>query len=153
MSGRTSIDHVRLGDLLVEEQVFGEVENATWQYDFAWFDGVLGLGLPNPSDGGQVPIVQKLFDDGLIDAPIFSLYFVEGNDTTESELLLGGIDEDLFTGPLRPLFVNESATQWEVPLTEILYGGDTLTDIQGVSAVFDSMEDFIRVPSSFKAFT
>jgi hypothetical protein len=37
---------VKLGELFAKKQNFGEVDQATWEFGFAWFDGALGLGLP-----------------------------------------------------------------------------------------------------------
>ena len=146
------MDNVDLAGNIVERQVFGEVNKATSDYGYAWFDGMLGLGLPDPADPEPTSIIHSLVDHGYIDQPVFSLYFVRGNATTESELLLGAIDEDRFTGPLHELQVSSNATQWQIKLDALEIEGDVLKPDGMLPVIFDTMESSILLPSNIMAY-
>jgi hypothetical protein len=68
------MDNVRLGDLRVERQRFGELERDGQLFEYALFDGGLGLGLAAEDEEGKVSIVRNLADQGAIDHAVFSLY-------------------------------------------------------------------------------
>ena len=149
VSGYTSSDHVKLGELFIKNQNFGEVDQASWEFGFGWFDGMLGLGLPNSS---QISILQNLVDRGLLDRPLFSLYLANGDMTTGSELLLGGVDDDLFTKPLYELQVRDEATEWELQLDTLQFGDDVFEPDGAIPAVIDSASSLIWVPSNIHAY-
>ena len=150
--GYTSADHVELGELVVKDQSFGEVNQTTWEFGLAWFDGMLGLGLQSSPTDSQPSILQHLVDQGMLDRPLFSLYLANGNMTTDSELLLGGIDENLFTPPLHELSVSDEATNWEIQLGGLQLGDDVFKPDGAFPVVIDSMTTMIWLPSNIYAY-
>jgi hypothetical protein len=83
---------------------------------------------------------------------MFSLYLVNGNMTAGSELLLGGIDEDLSTPPLYELRVCDEATQWELQLNALQFGEDVFEPDGALQVVIDSMSSLIWLPSNIYAY-
>ena len=150
--GHTSNDRVSIGDLVLKEQNFGEVDHVSWELTSSWFEGVLGLGLPSPSGRDRVSVIQNLFDQGLLDDPIFCLYLAEGNMTTDSELILGGVDDALFTPPLITLQISDQAVRWESRLEKLQFGQDVFEPENELPIVFDSMSDIIWLPSNLQAY-
>jgi hypothetical protein len=143
---------MRIEDVLVAKQSFGEVDQATWEFGVAWFDGVLGLGLPDSLDDGRISILENLVQHEQLDGPLFSLYFVNGNGSTESELLLGGIDNNHFDGTLYELHLSDEATHWGLPLDELSFGDDSFRPEDALTVVLDSMSDIVWLPSNIYAY-
>ena len=150
-TGQTSYDNFVIGDLKAENQNFGEVDNHTWHFASALFDGVLGLGLPQTSEDKQVSLVRNLFDGGALQRPVYSLFLNSGNMTTDSELLLGDIDDTHFSGPLLEVPVCDNAMDWEVRLDSLAFGDDVIQS-KNMSVIFDSMYSVIKMPPNVAAY-
>lgn len=81
--------------------------------------GVLGLGLPNPSaDGPMTSVFDQLIKDELIDTPIFTTMYKKCSDAAGCKkaglLTLGGVDETACEKVTKWVAVPESAKQWAV---------------------------------------
>lgn len=137
------MDNVRLGDLRVERQRFGELERDGQLFEYASFDGGLGLDLAAEDEEGKVSIVRNLADQGAIDHAVFSLYL---NNTMDSHVLLGGVDEEHFIPPLVEIPVPKDAASWEVKMDGRVFG-DKGIQFESMRASFDSMSAFIGLLS------
>jgi len=131
-------DAVELSDLTADSQTFAlVVEDLTYEGE-AW-DGVLGLGFNNSYDN----LIQTLYNQTQIEAPIFSLYFSK-DANTDSKLILGGIDKDYIDGEIKLLDLEVGQNYWTVNLEVV----DIMTETIYINsqAVFDLSTPFIFVP-------
>ena len=141
-----SVDGLRVGGLRAEGQKFGELERDSQSFEYASFDGGLGLGLPVRGEEGQVSIVRNLVEQGSIDRAVVSLFLSNDHDPASSALLFGGVDEEHFTGALQEVIVPEDAAQWEVKVDGLVFGENGI-EHENMRASFDSMSAFISLPS------
>ncbi len=147
VSGYESNDVLNMGDLLVKNQIFAEVTDASGlgaAFSVGRFDGILGLAFPVLSVNHVPTAFQNVVNQGLIDQPIFSFYL--GNSAKDfGELLLGGINTKKFTGDITyvPLL---SATYWEITMDKFSVKG---TDYGvGSKAIVDSGTSLLTGPSA-----
>jgi saccharopepsin len=131
--GPLSKDVVRIGDVTVHDTVFLEVEDmriagfiTPWSIGY---DGAIGLAPPWSSEeyDGYDNILGTMISQNVLDEPVFSMKLPQ-SASDQGTLILGGIDEDLFTGPITsfpvlqpridfPLYDNA----WAIPLTSITF--------------------------------
>lgn len=123
--GHTSQDTLTLDNLTIERQDFGEATEEPGPYfQYASFDGVLGLGLNETSANGLRPPFHQMVQQNLLDRPIFSIYLDGTNGSSESEIVFGGLDKGHFDGPMRSLPVR-SAERWEITVDSLTFGDES----------------------------
>ncbi|GFO23140.1 cathepsin d [Plakobranchus ocellatus] len=100
VSGYFGQDRVTVANLTVENQMFGETATYLDMFANTCIDGVVGLGFHDKSRSKEFSLVENMVIQGLLDAPVFSLYLKRlGTDGgRESHLTLGGANPDFFTG-------------------------------------------------------
>ncbi|MGH0138578.1 UNVERIFIED_CONTAM: hypothetical protein FKN15_026483 [Acipenser sinensis] len=101
----------------VKDQEFGEsVFEPGFTFVRAKFDGVLGMGYPSLSEGGATPVFDKLMEQQQVEKPVFSFYLSRGRDKEcGGEMLLGGVDDSLYTGSINWVPVTEKG-YWQIKL-------------------------------------
>ncbi|CAG9312811.1 CYM_4 [Blepharisma stoltei] len=150
-----STDNVEIQELTVTGQTFALVVSDL-AYQGANWDGVLGLGFNNTSSSN---LIQNLYNQGLIEQPLFSLYLNndEDDDSPNSALVLGGVDEEFYesgTFTYFPLLGDQNI--WSVYLSSvevaslpISFGGEVLFDI-GTSLIFAPETDYHAISEIFR---
>jgi hypothetical protein len=123
VSGYFSQDNLEMGGLVVENQVFAEVEDVSGlglAFLMGKFDGILGAGWDTISIEGIPTPFQALFTQGKIKENYFAFYLsrVAGE---EGALYLGEIDESKFQGELTWVPLN-SKSYWQTELNSIILG-------------------------------
>ena len=118
--------------MTIQGQSIGVASSAT---GFDGLDGVLGLGPTGltqgtTSGGGEIPtVVDNLFSQGTIGAPILGVSFVPTTETSQNEeLTFGGYDTSAIVGSVSyvPLTTTSPAsTFWGIDQS-ISYGGTTI---------------------------
>lgn len=143
VSGFLSQDHVKIGDLHINDQYFAEV-NVTKglgpAYYLGKFDGILGLAFDSISVDHLKTPFHNLIEDGKLDEPVFAFYL--GNQK-DGELTFGGVDKDHFQGELSYVDVT-SVTYWSIVLDAIESGDVKLTNVH--KAIVDSGTSLIAGP-------
>jgi hypothetical protein len=94
-TGLTSQDHVTLGGVKVEDQLFVEVFMVShgWSTDEVYWDGILGLGAKNGNSSmGRENLVTAMYQQGLIGGNIFELR-VPVDEADVGQLILGGMSD------------------------------------------------------------
>ena len=56
----------------------------------------------------------------------------------DSELFLGGTNDELFTGTLEPHKVDSSSGFWQIPGASVIVNGQTVTDAGSFDTIIDS---------------
>ncbi|CAB9514815.1 Pepsin A [Seminavis robusta] len=153
--GFFSYDDVALTqDIAVQGQRFIEVVNASPNYAFYDFDGIVGMGFANLAANGTVPLFESLLQQNQIDLPIFSFYL--SSEGPGSELVLGGYDPSKFVGNLHVVPPHDNtARRWSVTLDQVVtegfaafgFGNATDEDRPKMSALIDSGTSLIGGPA------
>jgi hypothetical protein len=147
VSGYDSNDRVGLGGLVVTNQVFAEVTDASGlgaAYKLGKFDGILGMAFSSISVNKNPTIFEAAFNQGLVSSKQFAFYLGNSEDDA-GELVLGGYDTTHFTGELT--WVNLIAeTYWEIKLDKLVV--DTTTYAKdGAKAIIDTGTSLLTGPS------
>lgn len=107
VKGFISEDTLKIGDLKIKKQLFGEVtEEPGLAFAFGRFDGILGLGYDTISVNHIPPPFYNMIDQGLLDEPVFAFYLGDTNAGEESEAAFGlrvdvNYDHDLHFMPIQ----------------------------------------------------
>jgi hypothetical protein len=146
VSGYESNDVLNFGGLMVKNQIFAEVTDASGlgaAYKMGKFDGILGLAFPILSVNHVPTAFENVVSQGLVDQALFSFYL--GNSAKDfGELLLGGIDAKHYTGDIS--WVNlHAATYWEIIMGGLTVKGTTYG--ANSKAIVDSGTSLLTGPS------
>ncbi|XP_011189402.2 lysosomal aspartic protease [Zeugodacus cucurbitae] len=151
--GYLSEDTVRVGDIVVENQVFAEilteVDNSFTQQSY---DGILGLGFQSLAVDDVTPVLSNMWSQKLLAQEVFSLYLAtDGTSQQGGELILGGSDPSRYQGDL--YYVNLSKkNRWQIKMNSVYFGDSTLCK-DGCEAVVDTGSSLILMPDgAFKLF-
>ncbi|RYD65414.1 MAG: hypothetical protein EOP84_31955 [Verrucomicrobiaceae bacterium] len=149
VSGSQSLDSLNMGGLVVKDQEFAEVTDASGlgaAYKLGKFDGILGLAFPVLSVNKVPTPFQNLVEQGTIDTAQFAFYL--GNNAP-GELVLGGSDPAHYSGDLTwvPL---KAATYWEINLDGFNVAGTSYVST-GTNAIVDSGTSILTGPSDVVA--
>jgi len=127
LKGPLHVDTYRVGPMAVEKQPFAMIREMTGEVfsSFA-FEGILGLAFPSLSFGGIEPFFERVINDKLLSNNEFSFYL--NTDTKRpSALMWGGVDKDLFEGPI-VMFPVVQPHYWSLELVDFKIGGKSLKD-------------------------
>jgi saccharopepsin len=94
------------------------------------------------------PPFYNMVNEGLLDAPVFSLRIGTSEDDG-GEAIFGGIDETAFKGKIDYVPVRRKA-YWEVELEKISFGGDVL-EFETTGAAIDTSTCLLRIPNDAHA--
>jgi len=146
VAGYESQDVLNMGGLVVPNQIFAEVTDASGlgaAYKLGKFDGILGLAFPILSVNHVPTAFQNLVEQNLVDSAQFGFYL--GNSAKDfGELTLGGYDQTKFTGDLT--WVNLlAATYWQITLGGFSVDGTSFAS--ETKAIVDSGTSLLTGPS------
>ncbi|KAF7506474.1 Vacuolar protease A [Endocarpon pusillum] len=145
VKGYISQDTLRIGDLEIKKQDFGEAtEEPGLAFAFGRFDGILGLGYDSIAVNHVTPPFYNMLDQGLLDEPVFAFYI--GGDGEQSEAIFGGIDKDHYTGKMVKIPLRRKA-YWEVDLDAITFGSET-AEFDNTGVILDTGTSLIALPST-----
>ncbi|KAG6916685.1 hypothetical protein DXG01_005810 [Tephrocybe rancida] len=133
VQGVVFTDTVSIANLTATSQAIGVAARYSAGFAEAQFppDGLMGMAFPQISEFSENPVFQSLVAQNETTAPQFSFKLSE----TQSELLLGGVNTDLFSGTLTQVPVVQKGF-WQVKLDAVnVAGNETST---GLSAVVDT---------------
>jgi saccharopepsin len=147
VKGFISEDTLKIGDLNIKKQLFGEVtEEPGLAFAFGRFDGILGLGYDTIAVNHVPPPFYNMIDQGLLDEPVFAFYLGDTNAGEESEATFGGIDQSHYTGKMTMLPLRRKA-YWEVNLDAITFGKET-AEMDSTGVILDTGTSLIALPST-----
>nr|BAB20970.1 aspartic proteinase 2 [Nepenthes alata] len=150
ISGFFSQDHVKMGDLVVENQDFIEAtKEPSITFVAAKFDGILGLGFQEISVGDAVPAWYNMIDQGLVNEPVFSFWLNRKSEEEEGgEIVFGGVDPNHYKGEHTYVPVTRKG-YWQFDMDDVLVGGETTGYCSGgCSAIADSGTSLLAGPTT-----
>ncbi|XP_008800699.2 aspartic proteinase oryzasin-1-like isoform X1 [Phoenix dactylifera] len=153
ISGFFSQDHVTVGDLVVQDQVFIEAtREPSITFLVAKFDGILGLGFKEISVGNVEPVWYTMVNQGLIKEPVFSFWFNRHADEGEGgEIVFGGVDPNHFKGKHTYVPVTQKG-YWQFNMGDVLIGNQSTGFCSGgCAAIADSGTSLIAGPTTIIA--
>ncbi|KAL4660252.1 cathepsin D-like isoform X1 [Arapaima gigas] len=149
MLGIMAKDVLKVGDLVVTDQEFGEsVYEPGFTFVLGQFDGILGLGYPSLAEEVDSPVFDTLMAQKKVTQPIFSFYLSRKKSSAnpEGELLLGGVDEALYTGPIHWVPVTQK-NFWQIKIDSIKVQGTSTFCTTGCQAIVDTGTSLIGGPT------
>ncbi|KAL1787443.1 pepsin F-like [Sigmodon hispidus] len=147
MSGFLAYDTVKIGDLTVAAQAFGlSLEEPGTFMEYAVFDGILGLGYPDLSLQGILPVFDNLWMQGLIPQNLFAFY-LSSKDEKGSMLMLGGVDPSYYSGDLHWVPVSKPS-YWQFALDSISMNGIVIACEGGCQAIMDTGTSLLTGPGN-----
>ncbi|XP_053720055.1 nothepsin [Synchiropus splendidus] len=143
-------DILKVGGLTALNQEFGEsVYEPGAAFVMARFDGVLGLGYPALAEILGNPVFDNMVAQKAVEKSVFSFYLsrksIDG--TPEGELLLGGTDEALYTGPVNWIPVTTKA-YWQIKLDSVAVQGVNSFCPHTCQAIVDTGTSLITGPTN-----
>ncbi|KAK6292368.1 hypothetical protein J4Q44_G00369520 [Coregonus suidteri] len=149
MLGIMGRDVLKIGPVTVLNQEFGEsVYEPGFVFVMAKFDGVLGLGYPSLAEELGNPVFDSIMNQKAVDQPIFSFYLSKSKRSgdPEGELLLGGMDEALYSGPINwnPVTLK---SYWQIQMASLQVQGASSFCPRGCQAIIDTGTSLIIGPT------
>lgn len=150
MVGYLSSDKVQVGDMEIQQQTFCEVNVVMGSPLFSKsVDGVFGLSFGDLSNSDRPTPLVNLVEQGL--SPF--TFVLRRNDSSmdysqSGELIFGGIDHNLITGPLTYTPVIKGSRYWQIKMDRVEINGKPLGCTNGCQAVLASNFPGIWGPKS-----
>lgn len=119
VSGRLSEDTVRIGTMVVHNQLFGEMTyESGHHFEKAKYDGVLGMAWPKIAIDGATPVFDNLIRQGQVHKDEFSL-FIGRTHKQGGRIIFGGAIARYHHGPF--VFIKLiSDTHWDIRLEDVV---------------------------------
>ncbi|EDV31086.1 uncharacterized protein Dana_GF15184 [Drosophila ananassae] len=146
VKGYLATDTVTINGLAITGQTFGEaISQPGSSFTDVEFDGILGMGFQQIAIDYVVPPFYNLYEQGLIDQPVFGFYLARNGTSDEGgQLTLGGTDYNLIDGDLTYVPVTKQG-YWQFAVNQITWNG---TVVSGpVQAIADTGTSLIVVPA------
>ncbi|WCJ26831.1 Aspartic proteinase [Euphorbia peplus] len=153
LTGFFSQDSVRVGNLIVKDQVFIEVtREEDLKFVLAKYDGIVGLGFQEISVGNTVPVWYNMVKQGLVTDEVFSFWLNKDLEGIEGgEIVFGGVDEKHFKGKHTYVPVTEKGF-WQFDMGDFLIGNHSTGVCEsGCAAILDSGTSLLAVPTAIVA--
>ncbi|XP_068129753.1 cathepsin E-like [Hyperolius riggenbachi] len=149
LAGVMGKDTLRIGSMTILKQDIGQsVVEPGRTFLLARFDGVLGLGYPSLAVGNIVPVFDQIISQKLLDKSVFSIHLNKDDDVRYGgELILGGIDHSLYTGPIHWIPITKKG-YWQIRIDNVKVHGKIAFCHNGCDAIVDSGTSLITGPSS-----
>uniref|UniRef100_A0A3Q3WG49 Peptidase A1 domain-containing protein n=1 Tax=Mola mola TaxID=94237 RepID=A0A3Q3WG49_MOLML len=142
-------DTLKISGMTILNQEFGEsVYEPGATFVMAKFDGVLGMAYPSLAEILGNPVFDSMLAQKTVEKPIFSFYLSRtSTNSPQGELLLGGIDNALYTGPINWLPVT-AKEYWQIKMDSVAVQGVDSFCPQGCQAIVDTGTSLIAGPTN-----
>jgi len=118
ISGVFIQDDVCIGNLCTNIHFVGATEETDDPFSSFKFDGVLGLALPEMSQGPTFSLMDHLVQSKALRKPIFSV-FLSDSDMESSEITFGEVKEEHMVTPMFWEPVSRESGYWQVQIQDI----------------------------------
>jgi len=146
MSGVYVRDNVCLGrgNICSKVNFVAATEESDEPFSLVPFDGILGLSLPQMSEGPAFSLLDDLVAGGVLKDSLFGVFF--GNEGEDSEISFGTYKRESMASPLVWADVTIQG-YWQVQMDEVLVGGER----QGLCADDDKCQVAVDTGTSLLA--
>lgn len=128
LRGPLHVDTYRVGPMVVKRQPFAMIREMNGDVFSSFpFEGILGLGFKSLSFGGITPFFERVIQQRLLTNNEFA-FFLNADSDKPSALLWGGIDKDLYNGPIR-MFPVVQPHYWALELIDFRLGNMSMRKI------------------------
>jgi cathepsin D len=101
LMGEINADDVYVGGVKIDSQDFSEIVQENGDvFAEAGFDGIVGLAYPSMAAYNFKPLFDSVIDQHKLDRNVFSFYYSRNEGQRNSELTLGGWDEQHIDGDI-----------------------------------------------------
>merc|ERR1719386_397475 len=118
ISGVFLQDDVCIGSLCTNIFFVGATDETDDPFTSFQFDGVLGLALPEMSQGKDFNVMTHLMDAGALHKPLFSV-FLSDSDIENSEITFGDIKQEHMATEMFWEPVSRNTGYWQVLIEDI----------------------------------
>ncbi|KAL5852919.1 hypothetical protein ACOSQ3_008037 [Xanthoceras sorbifolium] len=149
ISGFFSQDNVKVGDIIVKDQVFVEITREGFLTSlFMQFDGILGLGFKDISAGKADPVWYNMVQQGHLSQKLFSFWLNrDPNAKVGGEVVFGGFDWRHFRGDHTYVPVTKKG-YWQIEVGDIFIANcSTGLCEDGCAAIVDSGTSVLAGPT------
>ena len=148
VKGRICTDTVSIAGVEIETQHLAEVtEEIGSVFVGSKFSGLLGLGFNPLAAKGTVPIFDSIVKSQSLDWNVFSFFF-SVRVFEESELMLGDVNFDRFTGEIHWIPLTEDPVYWTIMIDDVRFGDKSLgLCTNGCKAAVDTGTSLLAAPS------
>ena len=136
-SGFVSIDTVTVADLSATKLPFGEITEMSSDQKTDPADGIMGLAWPALSVDGLPMYINEIFKQGGITDHSFSFFLTSKPNQAGSQLILGGVDPEYYTGTINYHSVLYE-TYWTLNINDIRFGGVDVSQGLYTTAIADT---------------
>lgn len=145
--GEINQDQFKLGNLVIEEQKFGEIIDEIGDvFESGEFSGILGLSYPSMAVLGVTPVFDNIINSKILKNNLIT-FFYSLNEKTDGEITFGYIDNTRYYGKISYYPVIEQY-YWTIQLDDIKYDGKSLGLCPNkCKAVIDTGTTLITGPS------
>ncbi|KAM7351882.1 lysosomal aspartic protease-like [Cochliomyia hominivorax] len=145
MGGFLSQDYVTLEGLTIKNQIFAEaVAEPGTSFTNVNFDGIFGMAYQSLAADNVMPPFYNMFLQGLVDAGVFSFYLKRNGTAVDGgELILGGVDPNMFLGTLTYVPVSQQG-YWQFTVTSANINGQNICN--NCQAIADTGTSLIVCP-------
>jgi len=120
MSGVFANDVICVGSICTRSNFVSASEESEEPFNLVPFDGILGLSLPEMSEGPSFNVFDCMIRDKVLKENLFSVYFDHEN-SAKSEITFGEINTEHMASPLIYVPVSQPG-YWQVPMEDITIG-------------------------------
>lgn len=118
ISGVFLQDDVCIGSLCTNVRFVGATDETDDPFTSFNFDGVLGLALPQMSQGPEFSVMDNLVSSKALKKPLFSV-FLSDSELESSEITFGDIKEEHMASPMFWQPVSRKTGYWQVQIEDI----------------------------------
>merc|ERR1719370_680040 len=150
MKGFVSGDKVCVSGTCVKEQKFAEAtKEPGLAFIAAKFDGILGMGFSKISVNHLPTVFDNMVAEGVVEDSVFSFWLNRNpDDSNGGQLVLGGVDETLYTGEINYLPITREG-YWQVKMDGMTVAGDSnMACVGGCQAILDTGTSLIVGPKA-----
>ncbi|KAM9106705.1 LOW QUALITY PROTEIN: pepsin B-like [Megaptera novaeangliae] len=132
-------DTMTVQNIVTDNQEFGLSESEpSYPFYYLDFDGILGMAYPSLAVGGTPTVMQSRLQQDQLTQPLFSFYFSRQPIYQYGELILEGVDTQLYSGQIVWILVTREM-YWQLVIRNKCAIGDQATGwcSQGCQAIVD----------------
>ncbi|KAG8874833.1 hypothetical protein FRB97_005629 [Tulasnella sp. 331] len=144
VSGTLGQDRVAIGNLVIDKQYFGAVNQESNDFEDSPNDGLIGMAFSSIASCGEPTFFENLISSSRIAAPLFSVHLAR-SQSRGSQLCLGCFDQTKAKGGVTWVSVT-SRTYWAVSMPGVTVNGRVSMGSRPVTAAIDTGTTLIYFP-------